>query len=244
LAGIITKMNVHYFQHVPFEGLGNIELWMKTKSVQLSATKFYEDTYLPKVHEIDWLIVMGGPMSANDEQTYPWLQIEKEFIAEAIATGKVVLGICLGAQLIASALGTRVYPNRNKEIGWFPVERLAQRENTNLKNIFPSQMEVFHWHGDTFDLPVNAVHLARSKGCDNQAFYIGERVLGLQFHLEATSVTVKSLTEHCKNDLVAGSYVQTAAEMLSVPSRFHRINAVMDALLDHWNKLESKLSSV
>jgi GMP synthase-like glutamine amidotransferase len=233
-------MNVHYFQHVPFEGLGSIEIWMKAKSAQISATKFYEDTYLPRIHEIDWLIVMGGPMSANDEQTYPWLHAEKKFIAEAIANGKIVLGVCLGAQLIASALGAKVYQNRNREIGWFPVESLVQGESTGLKNIFPAHLEVFHWHGETFDLPAPAVHLIRSKGCDNQAFCIGERVLGLQFHLEATPLIVTSLTEHCPDDLVPGRYVQSAAEMLSVPLRFHRINAVMDALLDYWNNLELK----
>jgi GMP synthase-like glutamine amidotransferase len=235
-------MNVHYFQHVPYEDLGSIERWMTAKSAQISATKFYEDTYLPKVHEIDWLIVMGGPMSANDERTYPWLQAEKRFIAEAIENNKIVLGVCLGAQLIASSLGAQVFPNRNREIGWFPVERLASRENLGLKNIFPEHLEVFHWHGDTFDLPARAVHLARSVGCEHQAFCFGERVLGLQFHLEATPITVKALTEHCKSDLVPGRYVQSAAEMVSVPSRFHRINEMMDALLDHFNHLEFQQS--
>jgi GMP synthase-like glutamine amidotransferase len=233
-------MNVHYFQHVPFEGLGSMELWMKAKPAKISATKFYEDIIFPSIREIDWLIIMGGPMSANDEQTYPWLRAEKKFIAEAIANGKFVLGVCLGAQLIASAFGAKVYPNRNQEIGWFPIECLAQRENTSLKNIIPSHMEVFHWHGETFDLPARAVHLARSEGCDNQAFCIGERVLGLQFHLEATPLTIKALTEQCQNDLVPGRYVQSAAEMLSVPSRFHRINSVMDSLLDHWKNFKSK----
>jgi len=232
-------MKVHYFQHVPFEGLGSIEPWMKLKSAQISATKFYKDPYLPRVHEIDWLIVMGGPMSANDEQTYPWLKAEKKFIAEAITAGKNVLGVCLGAQLIASALGARVYPNRNREIGWYPIECFAERENTSLKNIFPSHMEAFHWHGETFDLPAHAVHLARSEGCDNQAFCIGEHVLGLQFHLEATPLTVRSLTEQCQNDLIPGRYVQSTVEMISTPARFQRINAVMNALLDHWNNLES-----
>ena len=233
-------MNVHCFQHVPFEGLGSIELWMKAKSAQLSITKFYEDTSLPGVHEIDWLIIMGGPMSANDEQVYPWLQAEKKFIAESIANGKIVLGVCLGAQLIASALGAKVYPNRNWEIGWFPIKYLEQKENTSLKNIFPSHLEVFHWHGETFDLPAHAVRFARSEGCDNQVFCIGERVLGLQFHLEATPLTIKSLTEKCQKDLVPGRYIQSAAEMFSVPSRFHRINAVMDALLNQWNNLNTK----
>jgi len=233
-------MNVHYFQHVPFKGLGSIEPWMKSKSAQISATKFYKDARLPSIHKIDWLIIMGGPMSVNDEQTYPWLQTEKEFIAEAIAKEKKVLGICLDAQLIASAFGSKVYPNRNRKIGWFPVQRLAQEENKNLKDVFPSQMEVFHWHDETFNIPEHAVNFARSEGCTNQAFCIGEHVLGLQFHLEVTPLTVKSLTEQCQNDLVPGHYVQSVSEMLSVASRFQHINNIMDALLDHWNNLESK----
>jgi GMP synthase-like glutamine amidotransferase len=236
----MNNMNVHYFQHVPFEGLGSIEQWLNAKSVQISSTKFYEEPHLPEVRGIDWLIVMGGPMSVNDDQTYPWLQAEKRFIAEAIAAGKIVLGVCLGAQLIASALGAKVYPNRDREIGWFPVERLVQKENNPFMNIFLPHMEVFHWHGDTFDLPRDAVHIARSEGCDNQAFCLGERVIGLQFHLEATSLTVRTLTEQCRNDLVPGQFVQSAAEMLSDPSRFHHINLAMDALLDLLNNLESK----
>ena len=233
-------MNVHYFQHVPFEGLGSIEQWLNSKTAQISMTKFYEDAYLPKVRDIDWLIVMGGPMSANEEQTYPWLRTEKKFIAEAIGNGKIVLGVCLGAQLIASALGAKVYQNQNREIGWFPVEQSVQKDTILLKNIFLPNMEVFHWHGETFDFPAQAIHLAQSEGCDNQAFRIGDRVFGLQFHLEVTPATVKSLLEQCQSDLVPGRYVQSAAEMLSVPSRFHRINAVMNSLLDHLNNLELK----
>jgi len=176
----------------------------------------------------------------NNEHTYPWLQAEKKFIAESIANGKIVLGVCLGAQLIASALGAKVYQNQNREIGWFPVEQLVQNDTISLKNIFMPNIEVFHWHGETFDLPEHAVHLARSEGCNNQAFCIDDRVLGLQFHLEVTPATVKSLTEQCHSDLVPGRYIQSAAEMLSVPSRFTLINSVMDALLDHWNNLTSK----
>jgi GMP synthase-like glutamine amidotransferase len=231
-------MNVHYFQHVPFEGLGSIERWLKLNAARISATKFYEDTNLPELHQIDWLIIMGGPMSANDEQTYPWLQAEKKFIADAVANGKKVLGICLGAQLIASALGSNVYRNPNPEIGWFPIELLEQKENPNLKNIFPSHLEVFHWHGETFDLPAHATHLARSNCCINQAFRIGDRVFGLQFHLEVTPATVTSLIEQCQSDLVPGRYVHSASEMLSDSSRFHSINTVLDALLDHWNNLK------
>jgi GMP synthase-like glutamine amidotransferase len=230
-------MKIHYLQHVPFEGLGSMEQWLHRKSASVSATKFFEHAYLPPVHEIDWLIVMGGPMSVNDQQYYSWLQAEKKFIAEAIEHGKHVLGICLGAQLIASALGARVYPNRHREIGWFPVEHTGLTKKSGLDNILPSRLEVFHWHGETFDLPANAVHLARSEGCEHQAFRIDENVLGLQFHLESTPVTVGSLTEQCKDDLIPGRYVQSAEEMFAIPGRFHRVNAVMDHVLDYWSML-------
>jgi GMP synthase-like glutamine amidotransferase len=240
----MNTMNIHYFQHVPFEGLGSIEPWVTSNAAKISATKFYKDPHLPRVHDIDWLIVMGGPMSANDDQLYPWLHAEKNFIAEAIAEGKIVLGVCLGAQLIARALGAEVFPNPNREIGWFPVERLTENTYSSLSNTIPSTLEAFHWHGETFELPAQSVHLARSMGCDNQAFCIGEHVLGLQFHLEVTPLIVRSLIEQCQGDLVPGRYVQSPAEMLAVPSRFHRINAVMDALLDHWNHPGSKPSFV
>ena len=230
-------MNVHVFQHVPFEGLGSIEPWLNAAAARISATKFYENAYLPEVREIDWLIVMGGPMGVNDERMYPWMHAEKKFIAEAIERRKVVLGVCLGAQMIASTLGANVFPNREHEIGWFPVAGFGEAEGSIWKNVFPPSMEVFHWHGDTFDLPAGAIWLARSEGCENQAFCLGERVLGLQFHLEATLFTVKTLIEHCRKDLVPGRYIQTEAEMISDPSRFQRINATMDAILDRWNNL-------
>ena len=104
-------MKIHYFQHVPFEGLGNIEDWIKSKGHTLSSTHFFKNDTLPQLSEIDWLIVMGGPMNVYEENLYPWLAAEKKFIAKAINEGLRVLGICLGAQLIAAALGAKVYPN-------------------------------------------------------------------------------------------------------------------------------------
>ncbi len=230
-------MKVHYLQHVPFEELGSMERWLHGKSASVTATKFFERTYLPPVYEIDWLIVLGGPMSVNDQRQYPWLPAEKKFIAEAIRQEKNVLGICLGAQLIASALGAHVYPSKHREIGWFPVEHTETKKDHGMASVLPSHLEVFHWHGETFDLPPNAVHLARSEGCEHQAFCIGENVVGLQFHLEATPVTVGSLIEHCKGDLMPDRYVQTAEELLAIPGRFHRVNAVMDNLLEYWHSL-------
>src|SRR2546428_2396131 len=115
-------MNIHYFQHVPFEGLGCIEDWANRKSHVLSSTRFFEKHTLSDLKTIDWLIVMGGPMGVYDESEYLWLKEEKEFIKKAIDANKVVIGICLGSQLIAEVLGAKVYKNKFTEIGWFPVE--------------------------------------------------------------------------------------------------------------------------
>lgn len=144
-------MRAHYFQHVPFEGLGSVQAWLVANGYQITATRFYEFSELPDLEQIDLLVVMGGPMSVNDEAIYPWLVAEKSFIRTAVQSGKRVLGVCLGAQLIASALGARVYPNAQKEIGWFPIQGIASSERVPF--CFPSVIEVFHWHGETFDLP-------------------------------------------------------------------------------------------
>ena len=132
------------------------------------------------------MIVMGGPMNIYEEKKYPWLLREKCFIEDATKTGKVVIGICLGAQIIADVLGANVYAGEHKEIGWFPIFRTKEAGESIVFRDFPSELEVFHWHGDSFDLPSGCIRLAESAACPNQAFIYDERVVGLQFHLEVT----------------------------------------------------------
>jgi GMP synthase (glutamine-hydrolysing) len=186
-------MRIHWLQHVPFEDLGIIEQWAGAKAHNLSATRVYENGALPAKEEIDFLVIMGGPMSVWEEDKYPWLTRERRFIKDAIRENKTVLGICLGAQLIVDVLGARIYPSRHKEIGWFPIVPTDAARGSKIFSFLADPLTVFHWHGDTFDLPHGAIRMAESNGCQNQAYVFGSNVIGMQFHLEVTLDSVQTL---------------------------------------------------
>ncbi len=224
-------MRVHTLQHVPFEGLGSLENTLRSAGHGLSFTHLYRGETTPAPAEIDALIVLGGPMGVHDQDAHLWLRGEKRFLESFLHTQKPILGICLGAQLLADVLGAKVYLNRCKEIGWFPIERSAGAEKSPLGRALPPRLDVFHWHGDTFDLPDGAIHLARSEACENQAFLYELHALGLQFHLETTPVTARALIENCRAELVPVPFIQDAETLLSDAGRFERINAVMQVLL-------------
>ena len=225
-------MRIHYLSHVPFEQLGAMEAWFRERDATISQSLLFQGDPLPDTAEFDVLVVMGGPMSVNDEAELTWLAAEKAFIRQALTADKRVLGVCLGAQLIASALGQRVYPGAEKEIGWLPIYG-----NTHLNGAafhFPDQIDVLHWHGETFDLPAGAVLLASSEVCRHQAFQLGRSVIGLQFHLEANRALLDAFVTADAASLVPAGQVQSAEQILAVPQdTLDATAALLERLLDY-----------
>jgi GMP synthase-like glutamine amidotransferase len=232
-------IEIHALIHTPFEKPGYIEQWANAKGYNISLTKLYEPFILPDPIDIDWLIVMGGPMGVYDEEKFPWLKDEKAFIRKAINLNKIVLGICLGSQLIAEILGAKVFRNNFKEIGWFKIKTTIKAEQEDLFNLFPKEAIVFHWHGDTYNLPPHAIHLAESDVCKNQAYIFNERVIGLQFHIEVTPDLLNEMLAGGSDELKKNKYIQTEEEIRNGIKFCKEANILLHRLLD---KLEKKFA--
>ena len=187
------------FQHIPREHASHIASYADERSYDLDVVRFWEPYSIPRVEAYDGLVVLGGTMGAYEE--FPWKEEELSAIADHV--GNVpMLGVCLGAQLIAYALGADVYPHKRdgkhiKEVGHYTVELTEEGKGSPLFKGFPHTMRVLQWHGDTFDLPENAVHLAKGDGCLNQAFSYGN-AYGLQFHFEITADLLRTIAESDK----------------------------------------------
>lgn len=208
-------MNIHCLQHAAGEGIGKIGDWIRERGHALSESLLYKpDCTLPEVDALDFLVIMGGGMNVYEYRNHPWLRDEKRFIERAIKGGKPVLGICLGAQLIADVLGARVYQNAEFEIGWFPVRFNEAARSHPLFEKFPRELTPLHWHGDTFDCPGGAVHLADSEGCRNQAFSVGSKIVGLQFHLEVRHEDVVAFLDDPSADY-SGRFIQSREQILA-----------------------------
>ena len=228
-------MRIHYIQHVHFEDLGYIADWAVKNGYPVTKTLVYEEESFPDQDDFDLLVIMGGPMGVYEEDKYNWLKAEKEFIKETIESDKKVLGICLGAQLIAESLGAKVYSNYCKEIGWFEVELNKKGKEHPLLLGIAENFKAFHWHGDTFALPAETELLIESVACRNQGFIYKNRVLGLQFHLEITKVGIKRLIDNCKEEIIKQEYIQEIEPMLAeMESNIEQINLMMDILLNNF----------
>lgn len=227
-------MRIHSLQHVAFEDIGSLHSDLKQQGHSLTTTHWYQGDRAPSLDSFDILIVMGGPMGVYDEDQYPWLAEEKAFLLASIRAGKKVMGICLGAQLIACVLGAQVTRNAHREIGWFPLSIPAAAANHPIAKILADCREVFHWHGDTFALPADATLLASSAACAHQAYAIGEQILAFQFHLETTAASAQALIKHCSDDLDGSAYVQQADAMTEAHAQFAAINQAMSQVWKHF----------
>lgn len=219
-------LRVHYFQHIEDEGFGSCLSYFQQRQAEITATAFFalppqtalELQALPLIEEVDLLMIMGGVMSVNDHAIYPWLSTEIEWIRQYLATGKPAIGLCLGGQLIAKALGATVSKNPEKERGWHNIYKVADLDAQTVWQI-PEQVQVLEWHSETFELPQGAVLLAGNAACPRQIYQYGQQAIGFQCHPEMTAKTLNMLFENLAEEVAQyqGQYVQAPAETLSVP---------------------------
>lgn len=219
-------METYIFQHVAFEGPGAILPYLESKGYHVHLVKLYAGDPVPSSLDVDFAVLMGGPMSALEEDKYPFMVEEKQLCRELFAADKPVLGVCLGAQIMANAFFAPIRQNPEKEIGFYPV---------TFENGFT--VNAFHWHGETFDIPEYAESIAYSEACRNQGFKMG-RSLGLQFHLETTAESLNSLLENCAEELetalsAKAKYVQSKSQILeTAKTALPELNVAMTELLD------------
>ena len=241
-------LRINALFHVDFEDLGFIEQWANNHGHTISYTRFYNQDSLPEQGNFDWLIIMGGPMSIHDEPEFPWLADEKLFIKQSIDNGKNVIGICLGAQLIAHGLSATVKPSGVKEIGWLPIELTEEAKQHPLLQELPKQaFTVFHWHGDGFDCPQGATAIATSEAWENQGFIyqtpkhkeLGSWIIGWQCHFEVTHESMVKMVEHGRNEIEGelNNYpksVQSPAEIIKHGYKYiDNNNAWLATILDN-----------
>jgi GMP synthase (glutamine-hydrolysing) len=225
-------MKVHCIRHESFEDVGCIKEWIINGNHKLTYTHIFLNEQFPVCSDFDFLIIMGGSASVYDTNKYPWLIDEIKLIKEAINNNKKILGICLGAQLVAKTLGADIYPGIQKEIGWFPVK--FNKANLQTMSFLPEVLTTFHWHGDTFNLPDGAIRLAASDNTPVQGFIYGKNVVALQFHPEMTSESIEIIIEAAGHELTAnGEYIQSAKQILEQNGFIFANNQLMLNLLEY-----------
>ena len=225
-------MRVLAFRHGLSEHLGSIADALDLRGFDWEYVDLYQSPQTAlSPGDRDALVFLGGAISANDD--LPYLRRELEIISEAFERGTPVLGVCLGAQLIAKALGAGVYPNATKEIGWAPVTFTEAARLDPLFAGLSGPETVFHWHGDTFELPARAELLASSAACRNQAFRAGDRIYGLQFHLE---VTPAMIAQWCEEDVKCGE-MREAREPIDPQAHGARAGELARLVFGRWCEL-------
>ncbi len=231
-------MRLHLLEHDSLDlPKTNIHLWAENRGHALRQTYVCNRQELPELEDFDWLMVMGGSPHAWEMEENPWLKQEKAFLSQALSAGKIILGICFGAQLLAEALGGRVFPNEHPEIGWFEVTLTPEGRASFLFEGIPERFLTFHWHSDLFSLPPGCVRLAGSGPTPNQAFLVPKRpVVGLQFHPEYTREMVTRFARSEGGEWAAGPFSTGAEAVLDKTMRLPETRWLMFRLLANMEK--------
>lgn len=225
-------MLITCLQHSDFESPGCLVDWARQRVHGFRMIRLHKGESLPDAAQLsDWLVVLGGPMGVYEESRYPWLKDEKAYIRLSILGGRTVIGICLGAQLIAHVLGAHISRNQHAELGWMPI--ITTLEARGRFPLLPPSMYALCWHNDTFDIPPQGTVFGSSEACRNQGFFVGDRVLGLQFHLEWSPHDIKRLVDNSADEFSArGKYIQSPSDVLAGVEWAQRANTLMVGILD------------
>jgi GMP synthase-like glutamine amidotransferase len=225
-------MHLHYFQHDHFEDLGFIGDWAASRGFTTSLTRFDILPEFPLLQDIHWLVVLGGEMSVNDTFEFPWLKEEIAFIKEAVQAGKIVIGICLGSQLVAKACESEIFRNKEPEMGFWPVKFSTEASKDSVFRYFPSELTVLHMHFDAFTLPDGAMNMASSEVTNCQAFRLGDKIFAFQFHFEVTPQNIAGFIKEVEPELVEGKYSQTPDEMNALTGCCAANNKIFEKVLE------------
>ena len=226
---------IYVLQHHPVENLGTIADALEAAALAWQYVRVNEGQPVPRdMKGAGGLIVMGGPMGVYQTERYPWLRDEMALINDSIKRNLPVLGICLGAQILAAALGAKVERNANgKEIGWYPITLEAAAKEDRLCRDLPGTLTPFHWHGDIFELPEGAVSLASSEKTPCQAFRYGDKAYGFQFHFEVTRDAVAAMAQAFAKDLDREKIA--AGEMIARAAQFTpTLEKIADTVFSRW----------
>ena len=228
-------MRIHLMEHEPVSLSLNIMRWAEKNQHQIIPVNAAGSDPMPALRDLDRLIIAGGPQHIWEEGRHPWLGAEKEFISRAVQAGKTILGICLGAQLIAEAMGGKVFSNRFKALGWYDVSLTADGISSSIFEDVPERFTIFQWHSDRYTLPPECIRLAASPAAENQAFLSTDnRILGIQFHPDFDCGTIAHMIKTLGKEYPRGPYVTERDELLQQTASMREPSWLMDKILDNF----------